>query len=379
MFTFSTPNSKHRHSVIFPKLRAKRTSSTQSSKSSNVVHSVIANCNVTKHPYLTPQPTRITSRTSTLWKNCSLPNKKPTTVPVPMSPILLPQHPNGPPPKYQAKTLFHTTNLKSDGLKQFAIQRTDSLGALGEVIIATPNNTNIQVAIQTIEFNQKHRHFTENNKLLPSEIYLLKQLSHPNIISCYHYSFTGTNWLLVLEYNPRWQTLSSLLKNSFGGLCEFDAWFIIQQLLSAVSHCIHKGVDHRNLTTNNILIDPVTLEIKLVNFSCATELSTAIPYSRVAGDANILPPEWYSRRFYQPLQGIVWSLGLLLFEMLCGTKAVLNFDKKGINWNQIANARSPVSDRCLDLLVGCLEYRPEKRLMFSHLCRNEWIVNETEI
>ena len=263
----------------------------------------------------------------------------------------------------------------------FSILRTQSLGSLGEVIIVNDNDTNTLAAIQTVKIKSHSKTYCTgpNNDLIPSEIYLLQQLDHPNIISYKSHSFTGSNWLLVLEFNPKWVTLTTLLQQSFGGLSEANVWFIIQQLLNAVSHCIHRGVDHRAITPDNILIDHTTLEIKLFNFSLATELSQVVPYSSVAGEANVFPPEWFSRGFYQPIQGLVWSLGLLMFEMACGKKAVSGFNDKGINWNQLANARIPVSGMCLDLLVGCLEKNPEKRIVFSKLCRHPWVANETDM
>ena len=277
----------------------------------------------------------------------------------------------------------------------YDIERTDILGTLGTVIIASDSTTHSKVALQTI--NNFHPENLHNNVNLPSQIYLLKKLSHPNILACHHYSHTGTNWLLVLEYNPRCVTLSSLLAQSFGGLSQHDTWCIIIQLLSAVTHCINRGVDHRDITTDNILIDPVTMQIKLYNFSKAIQLPTTVPYTHPGYTSDVTsatsyvishstndiiinqptissstPPEYKTRGFYQPLQGIVWSIGLILFQLLSGSKPPTG----DINWSLMANARSPVSEECLEVVLGCLERQPERRMKFSQLGSNDWVINE---
>ena len=64
-----------------------------------------------------------------------------------------------------------------------------------------------------------------------------------------------------------------------------------------------------------------------------------------------------------------------MFEVVSGKTPVSGFVNKGINWNQLANSRTLVSGMCLDLLIGCLEKNPEKRIVLSKLCIHPWIAN----
>lgn len=81
---------------------------------------------------------------------------------------------------------------------------------------------------------------------------------------------TPNGFLLVMERAYKCITLYKLLKRLDGKLPEEMARIIMWKLVKAVNHCRKSGVLHEDIKTDNILVNPETLELKLVDFGLVT-------------------------------------------------------------------------------------------------------------
>ncbi|XP_066497772.1 serine/threonine-protein kinase pim-1-like [Hoplias malabaricus] len=79
----------------------------------------------------------------------------------------------------------------------------------------------------------------------------------------------------------------------------------------------HRGVLHWDVKPENVLINPDSLEIRLTDFGCGDLLQTSA-YEYFSGTLQYAPPEWFRRRRYLTEPATFWSVGVLLFQMLCG-------------------------------------------------------------
>ena len=65
----------------------------------------------------------------------------------------------------------------------------------------------------------------------------------------------------------------------------------------AVSHIHSKGVVHRDIKDENIILDRETGDIKLIDFGCGTLLKESA-YRDFSGTPEFYPPEWFTSKYY---------------------------------------------------------------------------------
>ena len=125
-----------------------------------------------------------------------------------------------------------------------------------------------------------------------------------------------SSFVLVLE---KFENAMDLFEFSrqFGAIPEAPAKVIFQQLAQCARDLDRAGICHRDLKDENVLINPATLEVKLIDFGCATEKRDL--YAKMAGTPEYFPPEWYSHRQYSADGLTVFSLGAILYILLTGT------------------------------------------------------------
>lgn len=85
------------------------------------------------------------------------------------------------------------------------------------------------------------------------EISILKLLRHPNITRLYEVMESRNMIYLVTEHASRGEIFDHLVAN--GRMKEDEAARIFTQICSAVMYCHQKGVVHRDLKAENVLLD----------------------------------------------------------------------------------------------------------------------------
>jgi serine/threonine protein kinase len=99
--------------------------------------------------------------------------------------------------------------------------------------------------------------------------------------------------------------------NEKARLPENIAKTIWTQALEAAIACYEMGIFHRDIKSENILVNPASLEIKLIDFGCGTAWKEE-HYVKYAGTDVIAPPEWVKNGVYYADSATTWSLGILL-------------------------------------------------------------------
>lgn len=151
-------------------------------------------------------------------------------------------------------------------------------------------------------------------QMIPDEIYLSEQLSHPSIAQLRDIHFEQGNWILVTDYFPHHIDLFEYVKRK-GPMGTKDTKGVIMKLSNVLNYLISEKIDHRDIKDENILYNPLSKEIKLIDFGSASYI-TNYPYKEMQGTDLYIPPEFYKTGKYSALPGITWAVGCLAHTLL---------------------------------------------------------------
>lgn len=142
-----------------------------------------------------------------------------------------------------------------------SILRKDQYGDIRKVI-HRPSGTTRALKI----VNQKV-HGTEGIKRALLEAQIMSKMNHPNVAKLYEYFQKGTSLYLVAEICSGENLLVHILKHM--SFMEKDASSLMRQLLSAVSYLHEKGLVHRDLRPEILVLDSPKIDanLKIVDFS----------------------------------------------------------------------------------------------------------------
>ncbi|KAM9496295.1 serine/threonine-protein kinase pim-1-like [Clarias gariepinus] len=210
------------------------------------------------------------------------------------------------------------------------------------------------------------------NRILPLEVALMKMVSKPprceNVVELLEWFESPDFLILVLERPDNCLDLKQYLMCKGGGLEEADACTIMRQVVQAAKHCCDSGVLHGDIKPANILINPDTMEVKLIDFDCG-DLLTEGAYKHYKGSKNYAPIEVKSHREYYGVPATVWSLGVLLYVMVCAELPPI-CGNEFIAWH--LRRFKHLSHECCDLIKRCLEDDHECRATFREIQSNKW-------
>eukprot|EP01035_Chromulina_nebulosa_P035816 gene35816-48155_t len=157
-----------------------------------------------------------------------------------------------------------------------------------------------------------------------TEIQCLTALKHMNIIRLQQHAESLNHVVLVFELMDGGDLLKYLQKQRTGihkKTCvpEDEARHIFYQVLSAVSYAHNQHICHRDLKLENILLkDHSTAVVKIADFGLSDFYRPGATMKTNCGTLSFLAPEVFkgTANAGPPLD--VWSLGVILFAILCG-------------------------------------------------------------
>ncbi|XP_039623459.1 serine/threonine-protein kinase pim-2-like [Polypterus senegalus] len=248
-------------------------------------------------------------------------------------------------------------------------------GGFGQVWAAQRIENNLLVAIKFATPKPEKVMYNMSNKemqVMPWEVGLMQLVSfpeHPGVIKLLEWFTVPTKDVLVLELVEASMNLTDYMKIQGGHLTEDLTKNILSQVVQAVQHIHSCLVFHRDLKPGNILIQTTTGKIKLIDFGCGTMLKKG-KYQSFEGTTLYAPPEVFSLEYHEAIPTTSWSLGVTLFELLCGQ---LPFQKVG----EILCGRfiftQDLSDECQDLIERCLSMNPEGRPTLEEILLHPWM------
>merc|ERR1712121_375623 len=152
---------------------------------------------------------------------------------------------------------------KKDFSSQYVMKEQIGKGGFGVVFAGVRKKDGLKVVPKNVNTIQ-----TDYN-IIPLEVALMEQVSNvPGVIKFIDYFDMGDSFYIVMErFNSK--DLFDFI-SEHGPLSESMARDLFKQLLETVRDCHKKGVVHRDIKDENILVDLKTLKIKLIDFGSGT-------------------------------------------------------------------------------------------------------------
>lgn len=197
---------------------------------------------------------------------------------------------------------------------RYQITKLIGKGGMAEVYLAWDSILNREVAIKVLKSDMSDDDVALER--FKREAGATTQLSHPNIVDVYDVGDDGDKHYIVMEY-VKGYTLKQLIKKR-GTIPYKEAVWMIKQLAGALMEAHRKGIIHRDVKSQNVLIKPDGT-IKLSDFGIALANGSMQITSKdsVLGSVHYLAPE-LSRGRQASMQSDIYSLGIVFYELLTG-------------------------------------------------------------
>ena len=203
---------------------------------------------------------------------------------------------------------------KLDG--RYEITELIGVGGMADVYKAQDVMENRPVAVKILkpEFSGDEeflRRFRNESKAIAV-------LSHPNIVKIYDVGFTDEIQFIVMEYIDG-ITLKEFIEQQ-GVLKWKDALHFITQILRALQHAHDKGIVHRDIKPQNIMLF-TDGSIKVMDFGIArfSRIDGKTLSDKAIGSVHYISPEQAQGEMTDERSDI-YSVGVMLYEMLTGRK-----------------------------------------------------------
>ncbi|XP_069737208.1 maternal embryonic leucine zipper kinase [Phaenicophaeus curvirostris] len=259
-------------------------------------------------------------------------------------------------------------------LKYYEIHETIGTGGFAKVKCGQHRLTGEQVAIKVMDKlalgDDVHR--------VKLEIDAMKNLSHQHICQLYHVMETSQKIFIVLEYCPGGELFDYIVSKD--RLSEEEARVFFRQIVSAIAYVHSQGYTHRDLKPENLLIDEEH-KLKLIDFGLCAKPKGGLdcPLQTCCGSPAYAAPEVIQGKAYIGPEADIWSMGVLLYALLCG---FLPFDDDNVMalYQKIMRGKytTPkwLSLSSTLLLNEMLQVKvdPKKRITVKDLLRHPWLM-----
>ena len=272
------------------------------------------------------------------------------------------------------KTDYYISLNTEDIICDFIIQEKLGEGAFGSVHLGINKQTGEKVAIKILE---KCR-LTRNRQIirLNREIEILKKVKHPNIIQLYSVIETEKQIFLIMEYIKGKELYQYIVMKT--KIPEDEACFFFQQIISGIEYLNDLKIAHRDIKSENILIEENTKTIKIIDFGLSNTYSDKNNeiLSTACGSPFYAAPEMLKGDYYKGSTVDIWSVGVVLFAMLCGYLPFEDEDRSNL-YKKIINGKYSipmhVSNYARELIYQLLEINPKKRITIPQIKKHSWI------
>lgn len=273
----------------------------------------------------------------------------------------------------ETKTISSRSMLSSSdpfapfpGYKNFSLVEVLPSSERCAVLVVKKEGSSSQSVVKIGKINEENR--------LAREAENLSKLSHENIVKLQDFISAKGSALLRME-KVKGVCLAEKI-NKDGPFSEEEARNVMIQLISVLTYMHSKKWIHRDLKPDNIIYDPDTGKVKLIDFEFALKCPRWKKLNQSLGTYEYSAPE-VRRQKYQGTEVDIWSLGITLYILLTSK---FPFQKKDLFcFREKLVCPEYLSDSCKDFLKRMLDPNPNTRGTVKSLKLHPWLKNENAL
>lgn len=181
--------------------------------------------------------------------------------------------------------------------------------------------------------------------------------------------------LIVIELAAGGDLLSYVRKRRT--LKEEVAKSLFKQLVTALSYCHQKGIVHRDIKLDNLLLT-IDGQVKICDFGVSKQTKPGEVMTERCGTPAYIAPEVLQEKGYSGCKSDLWSAGVVLYAMLYGSVPFKANNMAELQ-DQIRAGDYKLKDTvpapARDLISKILEIDPKKRLSSAQILSHPWMLD----
>ena len=244
-------------------------------------------------------------------------------------------------------------------------------GGFGTVFAGIRRRDSLPVAIKRIPIGAVVSWGYNGEVLLPLECCLLHKVSHiSGVVKILEVCVAKEAFYIIMERFIPSKDLHEFITER-GHLPETIAKLFFRQVVQTIKECYQAGVYHLDIKSENIIVDSKSLTVRLIDFGAGAYVQEML-FREFTGTYVYSPPEWIIQREYDGLSATVWSLGVLLYTMVCGCVPFMSN-------SEILNARAyfrpslAITPECQLLIQTMVQYDPKDRPTLEQVLSDKWL------
>ncbi len=258
-------------------------------------------------------------------------------------------------------------------------------GQFGVVSKAQHNDTKEIYAIKAIA-KAGIQGSPKMKELFDTEVKIMSNIKHPNIMHLYELLETGNNYYLVLDYCRSGDMEHYVKKHK--GLGEEEATYLLMQVMNGFKELHKHKIMHRDFKLANIFLSDDRVVIGDFGFAKSGQDMAATKL----GSPITMAPEILlnkSGKIVYTNKADLWSIGVCYFEMIYGVEPWPNVRSVEDLCNKVSqfsgprlqfppNSRFKVSQECKQLLISLIELDPRRRIDWNAFYNHQLFRNHQQ-
>ncbi|KAI8379358.1 kinase-like domain-containing protein, partial [Radiomyces spectabilis] len=274
-----------------------------------------------------------------------------------------------------------TPQYPSDLLQQYKVtKRTLGVGSFAVVKECIHRTSGQPFALKII----LKKAIAGKEHMLDSELDILKQVRHPNIVSMHGLYESKDAVYIVTDLAGGGELFQQLLNK--GNYTEKDAAQLVRQILEGLAYLHEHDIVHRDLKPENLLFHTPAdnANLMITDFGLSKILKNHDDILTTAcGTPGYVAPEVLKQKGYgKPVD--LWSVGVIMFTLLSGYTPFWGEDQATL-FECILSGRyefddaywSEISPAAKNLVDRLLTYNPSQRITAEEALQHRWIRNAT--